>query len=137
MIRYTFKIPIGDWSGDGHEKCDWFTAIANKPIKAVREAFHKAKKLLPHLNPESFCCEYEDAKIPERVVTALMIKGITIDSEDFSSETMAKIVVWFLNQGDSDLGVELTPETDIPMLPFYGFDKQSRKIGFIGYGLFY
>jgi hypothetical protein len=135
--RYTFKIPIGDWSGDGHGQCDWFIATAAKPIEEVREAFFTAKKLFPHLDPEQFCHDYEDSFVPSNIVAELATKGIHIDSEDFDPEGMARVVVWFLNQGDPELSVELIPEADVPMLPFYGSDKKKRDIGFIGYGLFY
>ena len=137
MTQYTFRIPIGDWSGDGHEKCDWFTATAVKPIEKVREAFFAAKKLLPHLNPEKFCCDYEDNQVPEDIATELTKKGLTFDVEDLSSEDMARIVVWFLNRGDPELDVKLSPEVDVPMLPFLGYDKKKRHISFFGYGLFY
>jgi hypothetical protein len=137
MTRYTFRIPIGDWSGDGHEKCDWFTVTAAKPVEEVREAFFVAKELLPHLNPEKFCCDYEDSLVPDSIAAELATKGVLIDVDDFNPEDMARIVVWFLNQGDPELGAELTPEATVPMLPFCGFDKKKRHIGGMGYGLFY
>ena len=133
--RYTFKIPIGDWSKDGHGQCEWYFATANKPVDDVRKTFFKAKKLLPEVDPETFCNQYQDGVLPEKVCKKLKRLGVSINKH-FDSENMVKIVVWFLNQGDPKLDVVLEPEDDVPMLPFYGFDSEKRHIGFFGYGLF-
>jgi hypothetical protein len=56
--------------------------------------------------------------------------------EDFDTESMAAVVVWFLNLGDPSLDARLlTSDEAIPMLPFYGRDSKGRHIGGVGYGL--
>lgn len=40
---YSFTIPIGDWSGDGHNACTYYQFTSNKPLQNVREAFFKAQ----------------------------------------------------------------------------------------------
>ncbi len=138
MTRYAFQIPIGDWSADGHGQCDWFAAEADKPIDKVREAFFAAKEMWPNLNPETFCCDYEDSLLPADIVAGLAEHGVCADETDaFGPEDMAEIVVWFLNQGDKELNVKLTPAAKLPSLAFYGFDKKERHIGGLGYGLFF
>lgn len=144
--RHAFRIPIGDWSGDGHSQVEWFEATASKPIDEIRDAYFAAKKKLPKLCPEAFCSNYEDSVVPDAVIKALQAAGcplpehITSDKEGFSeglgAEGMAAVVVWFLNQGDPDLDARLDLTEAAPMLQFYGYDQRKRHIGHIGYGLF-
>jgi hypothetical protein len=134
--RFPFHIPIGDWSGDGHSKCEFFHATAAKPIVDVREAYFKAKKKLPKLCPERFCSEYEDDTLPDGVAAALRDAGCPLpdDLGTFDLADMAAVVVWFLNQGDPEL--DARPDNNPPeMLSFVGKDEKRRHIGFIGYGL--
>ena len=137
-VRHAFRIPIGDWSGDGHGQCDWYDATATKPIEDVREAFYEAKKKFPEVNPEIFCSQYEDREVADEIQEELKCLGAPIPEEmdDFDSWSMAEIVVWFLNQGDPDLDVRLYQEATVPMLSFCGFDNKNRHIDFLGYGLF-
>jgi len=136
--RHAFRIPVGDWSGDGHGKCDYIDATAAKPIGDVREAYFAAKAKVPALiHPESFCEAYEDSSVPDDVAAALRAAGAPLpeDLEDgFGGDAMAAIVAWFINQGDPACDVRLDGNPP-PMLPFYGCDEQNRHIGFIGYGL--
>ena len=132
---YRFRIPVGDWSGDGHSKVNWYEASASKPIEAVREAYFAAKEKLPGICPEDFCCDYEDFRIDPEIQTLLDAAGAPVESEGFGTEEMAGYVVWFLNQGDPDLKAKLEKEESVPMLSFYGYDEEMRHISSIGYGL--
>lgn len=136
---YSFRLPIGDWSGDGHGKCEWFDIKSNKPLKDIREAYFKAKELYPNLCPESFCDNWQDPFIPQEVVNGY--SEINFTSEDFndgelygSPQIMAEIVVAFLKRGDPEL--QLSIRENPKMLPTWGVDEQGRHIGHIGYGLF-
>jgi hypothetical protein len=133
--RYAFRIPIGDWSGDGHEQCKWFTATAKYPIETVREAYFTAKILLPDICPEDFCSGYEEYEVAEEIRAEINEQGFEL-GDSFGSEEMAAFVVWFLNRGYPDLDARLEPNAEMPMLPFYGQDACERHISFIGYGLF-
>jgi hypothetical protein len=133
--RYAFRIPVGDWSDDGHGKVQWYDATAAKPIDAVREAYFAAKKRLPKACcPESFCDGYQEPEMAQASRDALKKAGVEVP-EEFCADEMAAIVVWFLNQGDDALDVRLDGKPPA-MLPFYGFDKKRRHIGNFGYGLF-
>ena len=104
-----------------------------------------AKEKLKGLDPESFCNKYgydgEDVCMTDEAREKLFKLGAPIQpvNEDgdyeFGPEEMARIIVWFLNQGDPDLAV-LHVSEDLPMLPFYGYDEKHRHIDFMGYGLF-
>lgn len=132
--RHYFQIPIGDWSGDGHDKCDFVRASAAKPVEAAREAYFAAQRSLPDLDPVKFCERYEDRKVPAPIAAVFAAQQIRIDPNWLDSHSMAQYVAWYLNQGDPDLGARI--EDPDPMLPFYGFDDRGRHIDFMGYGLF-
>lgn len=140
--KFFFKLPIGDWSGDGHEKVSWFIISSNKPLQDVREAFFKAKDSLdPRLNPENICSEYEENTIPESLVEELNKAGCEFSFDEYDGDvyldsfSMLDIVLWFLKMGDPDLELQVE-ENNFPMFPFSGYDKDNRHIGFFGYGLF-
>lgn len=130
---HRFTIPIGDWSGDGHSRCDWYEFTSNKPLDDVREAYFEAVKKGLAPSPEDFCCEYEDYEVPEEVIEEAKKLGYTIDPDDFGPEDMADYIAWFITLADGDL--KLKRQKNLSMLPFYGYDSKKRHIGFFGYGL--
>jgi hypothetical protein len=127
------RIQIGDWSGDGHGKCDDFFFDSNLSQEEVREAYFAAKKKYPKLSPESFCSDYEDSTVPESLVENAKVAGFEIFPEDFGTEEMAEYTAWFCMLGDSKLTLKIRDV--VPTLAFYGSDKKKRHIRFIGYGL--
>lgn len=144
--RHDFDIPIGDWSDDGHGKCEYFQASAAKPFKAVCLAYATARAKFKALgfSPEDLCSEYEDNEVPEETVELLKEHGFEIHPDDFYAEEFAKLVVWFLNQGDPDLDAMLTPaKKSRPMLRNWDYCKAMKtstagedNLGGFGYGLF-
>lgn len=142
MTRLRFRIPIGDWSGDGHGYCNWFIASTPKTIKDVREAYFAAQKLhQKQFHPESFCEDYEDDTVSiEYAASIKELSGVELgepydDEVMVTPEAMAEYLVWFINQGDPSVDVQLEESVD-ETLHFSGYDKKKRHIGFIGYGLF-
>lgn len=127
--RYHFDIPIGDWSNDGHGKCDYYQASAAKPFEDVCKAFVAARKLWKledgsYFTIESICSEYGDSSINDEDVKFLKSKGFKIKSSDFWIEDMAALVVWFLNQGDPSLDAKLQPKDEVrPILRNWDFCK--------------
>lgn len=146
---YKFRIPIGDWSGDGHSQVDYFNCVSNKPVEEVRKAWFNALALVPqHLQPEHVCEEYEDGSFNLELLNELKQHyscfNQEIDQEDLEDQLFeycpdtpefAAMVIEFCMKGDPELKIEITPEHLNDMLPFYGHDSQGRHIGFIGYGL--
>lgn len=137
--RIKFRIPIGDWSADGHSQCDWFFATAAKSLNDVREAYFNAKKNLPkEICPETFVCEYENSCVPKETVRAISALGFKIlpDDDGLIPKDLDKYIVWFINKGDPSCDVQLEESID-DMLMFYGLDDKGRHIGGFGYGLFF
>ena len=46
-LKYLFKLPIGDWSGDGHSMCEYIKIRTNKTIEEVREGHFDLIKQFP------------------------------------------------------------------------------------------
>ncbi len=139
MIK--FKIPIGDWSGDGHGICEWYIAKAEGTLEDVREAYFKGCENLPkELIPENLFSKYQESactlEIARKIYELSSIDFGINDSEESVyclPETLAQYVVWVINRGNSLLNVLV--EEDYPRFQFSGYDK-GRHIGFFGYGLF-
>jgi hypothetical protein len=136
MSEHTFSIAIGDWSNDGHGRCEHYWFKSNKPIEQVREAYFAAKKRLPKLCPDQFCDEYEQSEVPDSVYNALVEAGAPSLPDDgmcANPDWMASVVAWYLRQGDPTLTIESIKHP--PMLQFYGTDAKGRHIDGFGYGL--
>jgi len=129
------KIQIGDWSGDGHGQHEDYYFQSNKSIEDIRKAYFLAKQKYPKLCPETFCCEYEDGVVPNKIIKESKKLGFKIDKNNFFCEEMAEYVAWFCKLGDTEHDLELTIQERTPTLAFYGFDENEQHIGFFGYGL--
>ena len=138
---YRFRIPIGDWSNDGHGKCDWFIVDSNKSLKTIREAYFASKKITGVITPEDICSDFEDSTIlesdKERFAEQYPVtKKMIDDNEYISSRAMVEMIIEFVRKSDSSIVMKVDEKSD-DMLPFYGYDQSGRHINFIGYGLFY
>lgn len=139
---YKFKLPIGDWSGDGHDKCEWFVIESNKTFEDVEKAFKAAKKKHKNVNPEKICNEYEESTMAPETWTKLKEMGFRFsymetleDIEGYETceydaymmqpDMMVEIVLWFIGLGDPELKLSVVSEEDMP----------TFRQGF-GYGLF-
>lgn len=138
---YRFRMPIGDWSDDGHGKCDYYCIKSNKPVEYVRDIHFQILEKTG-IDIEEICSEYEDSSISVEQFNELLKLGIEEERFDHpykgnigvSSENMCYLWTFLLMKSDETLNLEIeeTPE----MLPFYGFDQKERHIGFVGYGCF-
>lgn len=126
-----FKLPIGDWSDDGHGKCDWYIVEATKDKAGAVEAYKKAQELLPEYDPGTFCQAYEDSHLPDHVATKMEEIGIHLG--DWYSKELAEYIVWYMNQGDPTLQAKLSDLNNMQTLhpTWDGLDASW------GYGIFY
>lgn len=150
---YRFKIPIGDWSDDGHGKHEDYLIESNKPVETIRELYfqacdklgfsldgsYKQTKLTPN-------AEYEEYTFSKETLQALIDFGVVLDEEAINyikeqestdgTELLCDIVLAFIKTQDSELELTRVENEGFPMFQFYGFDDQKRHIGYFGYGLF-
>lgn len=148
---YKFKLPIGDWSGDGHNQCEWFTLESNVPVKKLRELYFETKvKTNTSLDGSDWdkmrkfapCERYTDC-----IITKEQIEDLGADPDNYFSEEedtftelssydFANLFIEYMTTHNEGLILNIIDEDDIPMFPFYGMDEKGRHIGFMGYGLF-
>lgn len=142
-----WNIPIGDWSDDGHGKCDWFTIKSNFTVEQAREAYFKSVEKSGVDICKEIACEYEDNSVSEKflkVFPEFLEKGLVKHNPDFNDEynaeyyiedlsDLVEIICLFIQKYNLEFRYEIL---DIPMLPFYGYDEKRRHIGYFGYGLF-
>lgn len=127
MISYTIRIPIGDWSNDGHGQCDYYHFKSNKPIKNVEKAFLAAKKKYPDISPDIFCYKYQDSKVPEDISKKIKALGFSLTLSEgglYDVEEFACYVAFFCMLGDIELKLTQMPT------------PESLCISCFGYGLF-
>lgn len=146
---YTFKIPIGDWSNDGHGIADWYIVQSNKSVEEVRELYFQACKMfgfgLDTEYKDAPCIDYEDSVIPIETLYLLedfgvkaasnLLENLEVGSTEcyVDPDNFINIVLEFIKTQDRNLELDIV---DIPMFQFYGFDSKERHIGYFGYGLF-
>ena len=142
-MKYTYILDIGDWSDDGHGKCEELLFESNMRIDAVRGAYFKAAKKLGYRldgHGSDFCTDYTCNSFSRKGLAKIResgYKGAFSDDprEDYvTTHGMAKLVIWFCMQGNPKLELKLVDKP--PSFAFFGFDKKKRHIGHIGYGLF-
>lgn len=158
--KYTFKMPIGDWSDDGHGQCDYYKVESDVPVEGVREA-HFLIKEKTAIDIGNICSEYEKPYLMFEDVCKLLDLGFdkTLisdfnekrfekakeeDEPDFydgntngvDSETVAHIWTFLLNKVNPNMNLKIVPDKE-EMLVFYGFDEKGRHIDSPGYGCFY
>lgn len=93
-MEHKFAIPVGDWSDDGHGKCDVYHFVCNYPVEDCRRAyiesckktgvqFHHGAHTFPYdrtnaLNGITICTEYEDYRISQNVLDILSAHGLDV-----------------------------------------------------------
>ena len=150
---YRFKIPIGDWSNDGHGKHKDYLIESNKPVEVVRELYFQACDKIgfsldgsykkTSLTPQA---SYEDYTFSRETLQALLDFGVKLDQDTIEyireqestdgTELLCDIILAFIKTQDPELELTRIEEQNFPMFQFYGFDKHKRHIGYFGYGLF-
>lgn len=132
-MTYTFRLPIGDWSGDGHGKCDWFVVNSNKPVEAVREAHFKGCAEV--LDLHAILSEYGESHVHLKDIPEWAHGYFNKAGAPASFSSVASLWLEVLQRADPELILTLE-DRDNDMLPFYGFDEKNRHISYVGYGLF-
>lgn len=139
------EFPIGDWSGDGHDRCEYFQYRVNKTVEELREihfAFEeRSQKFL-----EKLCAKYQDPSMHEHQIEKLMDIGFISDETEVSKyvadtnylswKEMADLWLALLKFQEPTLEYEYVEPEKVPRISFYGFDEKGRHIRFVGYGLF-
>lgn len=81
---YTFKLTMGDVSGDGHMVTEDVVISSNVPVEQVRQAYDKACKESGLKPDQEMFEEYEEMSLDEDVTTKLVELGF--DPKQYQSE---------------------------------------------------
>lgn len=143
MSKHLFNIAIGDYLREGHGQCEYYSAVADKPIEDVLKA-HTQIAEKTGIDLTSFATKCKDTLLPESVRQKLLELGyefrcelyedengfhfLTADLRNSCPDELASIWVFLLNQVDPELHCSLVNE--LPVL-FGEYGKPG-----IGYGLF-
>ncbi len=150
MGTYTFKVPIGDPSDDGHGKADIFTVECNHGILELKEAYKQSCEKLqiafdhgtlklgwthPESKARTIAVEYGDSKVSDLAYNILKENSISVNGGDDEDddykywiegpEELLSIVMQFIKLSLPDLEYKVIGEK----LP-------SLDLG-IGYGLYH
>lgn len=150
-MEYTYVLPIGDWSKDGHNQSENITMEMNKSREEIIDAYHKTTKLLNMTfdsndmagsNPIRLINSWEDNRLNKEVVDILSKHGVNFELfEDYyaeqdcyfvSAEEAAILFMEFVKISLPDLEYRRINDT-IPYLFGYWGDLNIS----VGYGVFY
>mgnify|MGYP003474037794 CR=1 FL=1 len=154
---FKFKIPIGDWSGDGHGKCEIFIVECNYPVERVRQAYKDSCKLTglsfnhnedytgildsKYGDARQIATEYEDNVISDVALEILLKHGIDLKTDwEFDedgayiegTEEFLHLLFKFIKLSLLDLNYNICEE-ELPYLN--GYWNADLNVQF-GYGLF-
>lgn len=141
-LPYRVKFSLGDWSDDGHGKCDHFFVRTSAPVEDLRELHFKCNDVFG-FNPGNLCREYEQHSLTPDQIAKLLQLGV-IDQDDVDDDgdvlidTLYLLGIWLkmLQRVDPTLQYEIETEDGTPSMHFGGFDDQGRHIDVPGYGCF-
>ncbi|MGG2091331.1 hypothetical protein AB1283_01015 [Bacillus sp. S13(2024)] len=109
MAKTLFKVPVGDWSEDGHNQSKDFYVYCNYPVEQMRQAYKDTcKKIGLQMNHNTnyigieirgfrswryLLTEYEESSICEDAVEILLEHGFEFDGIDGDRDENNKFVL--------------------------------------------
>lgn len=139
-LPFRVKFSLGDWSSDGHGKCDHYYVRTSSPVEDLRELHFKCQDVFG-FTPGHLCREYESFALTLAQIAKLAEHGI-ISSDDFVDDpymdTAALLEIWLkmLQRVDPLLMYEVETDDDTATMHFSGFDEKGRHLDVPGYGCF-
>ena len=125
-----FKLPIGDWSDDGHGKCDYFIVESNVHFDVIVSTYLEMDE---KYKISEICSEYEEGSLTEEQSEMVKNAGLKVD-EYPEARQLAQLVIHFIMMYDSSIELKIVSE-DIPMLSNWA-SPDGKYLSLPGYGLF-
>tara|TARA_R110000772_G_scaffold43995_1_gene101228 strand:- start:40368 stop:40823 length:456 start_codon:yes stop_codon:yes gene_type:complete len=151
-MKYKFRLPIGDWSADGHGKCDYFIIESNHVIDDVMDIYIEMNEVYKVNN---VCEEYEESVIDgsffdlveeklnldrgnylENYDPTLFTSSFyDFDDEEYGTTTkhIAQLVLDMLMSFDPKLKLKIVNDN----IPDFNNWHSGKSVNLPGYGLFY
>lgn len=145
------KLNLGDWSEDGHGKCDSLILEVNKDVSEIRQGYKDSCKLVgvqfnhnenyaglqrTSRTPLHIWTEYEDSYISEEAMECLIESGLFKDEEEYCQkyeDYPERLIMDFIKLSLPDLEYEFLDD-EIPSINGFWNDELNCQIG---YGLYY
>ena len=143
-----FKLPIGDWSDDGHGKCEYFIVESNVKFEMIVNTYIDMDS---KYKISEICAEYEQSGLTKDQVEMIKESGLKFEDyvgEEFDLEEnnyietddIAQLVIDFIMLCDVRIKLKIGKE-EMPMLNNWAGQEVTGKSGHVlslpGYGLFY
>lgn len=151
---YKIKIPIGDWSDDGHGDCEYYKILSTHSVEDLRKAYYKSEKLtrltFRHDYNEEFisppiCTDYQNPYLTEEHIVVMKKYGYD-SSHLFDSyskkylvepDNMKDIILWFIGLSLEDFSHENVNDLEYVTLSEYGDGGMTKRFSHqFGYGCF-
>lgn len=145
---YKFRLPIGDWSDDGHGKCNYYIIESNINPEDLVEIVHNLD--LKH-KFSNICSEYKEYCATDEQVEYLKSLGLNIESyfnEDNSLETksFAQLFLDIIMLENPEIKLKIINDNIVEFNNWFG-QKISKErnlnlnnnvsvLSSLGYGLF-
>lgn len=149
--EHKFRFPVGDWSDDGHGKCEYFIVKSNAPVEKWRAAYFAAIKKFKGkgLIPDSYNRDDSEGRQWDngwplhkmREATGFDFPNTELEDKDIPEvghpdpEDVVGYTLKLCQMTNKKLEFEIANES-VPIFPFCGFDKKDRHIGQFGYEIF-
>ncbi len=145
---YTYRIVIGDWSEDGHNRFEYFVFKCTHSEKEIKETYNKAVEkcgiALHRMYDEnrrvtgiSVCCDYENNTIPDYYAEKLKSLGINFNQfcydENMESYLMEPkdITILFLEMVKSQIeGFEWASGEEAPCINGFWSNDFNHSFGY-------
>lgn len=138
-LPHRIKFSLGDWSDDGHGKCDHYYVRTSSPVEDLRELHFKCQDVFG-FTPGHLCREYESFELTPTQVTKLIEHGVIpsdFTEDDAAMDTATLLEIWLkmLQRVDPLLMWEIELD-EVATMHFGGFDEKGRHLDVPGYGCF-
>ena len=141
-MKHQFRLPIGDWSKDGHNQCDYFHVDSNISAKDLVPIYNDMDK---EYQISKECNYYDDWQLSEDFIDLMQGLGLdmstyveNMESEEYgiSSKQLARLILDCLMIWDEDLKLALIPEPAVDTFNNLLAQDINSSLDLPGYGLF-
>jgi len=141
-MKYKFKLPIGDWSDDGHGKCDYYFIESNVELKDVIFAY---KEACNKWNIDEIASEFEENTVDKDIIEFLEKEGFKketfIDNEwkdnyYVSSIGLAQLIIDAVMKINPSIVLKIVDDSVPMMCNWSAMDLCNITIDLPGYGCF-
>lgn len=144
-MKYKFKIPVGDPSGDGHSQCERVIIESNKSPEEIKEAYNKSCELTGLVFTENKDIVVNGEKLdwqhPERDKRRICVEYESYESSDLAQDILKEYGIENpVINGDIDSLVDIFLnfiKLSLPDFEYKFIQDNIPSLGLtIGYGLF-